>query len=64
MTLYSSMRFPDYVFQEYPKWVKGIDGESVIVNSKKEEDIVLGKASLEDTSKKKFSDEKLTLKKE
>ena len=37
MTLYSNMKFPPYVYREYPKEIKRADGSTVIVNNQREE---------------------------
>ena len=34
---YPTMEFPSYVYQEYPKWVPGANGEKVLVNNQSEE---------------------------
>jgi hypothetical protein len=34
---FSHLKFPDYEFREYPKWVKDASGNDVIVHSKSEE---------------------------
>lgn len=39
--MYPSIEFPDYEFQEYPKWVE-VDGNKVIVNSKEHHDELIG----------------------
>lgn len=30
---YASMKFPDYEYRAYPKWVKDLDGNDVLVTS-------------------------------
>jgi hypothetical protein len=39
---FSNMKFPEYEFQEYPKWVEGQDGKPVLVNDADEELATLG----------------------
>ncbi len=37
MTLYANMKFPPYVYREYPKWVTLADGSKVCVANQREE---------------------------
>jgi len=34
---FSHLKFPDYEFREYPKWVKDADGKDVLVETKADE---------------------------
>lgn len=34
---YAAMKFPEYVFREYPKMVKNKAGQSIVVNNQREE---------------------------
>lgn len=55
--LFSHIKFPEYKFQEYPKWVNDKDGKSVVVHTRDEEASVVappagespGEVSAEDT---------------
>ncbi len=35
--IYASMKFPDYKYQEYPKWVVKNTGERIVVSNQAEE---------------------------
>ncbi len=39
--VWEGKKFPSFVFQEYPKWVTGMDGKDVIVADKREEMAVI-----------------------
>jgi len=44
---FSGMKFPEYEFREYPKWVENQDGKPVLVNDADEELATLGVAKEE-----------------
>ena len=42
MSVYDNMKFPSYVFAEFPKWVKDVNGKEVVVETAEEEAEVTG----------------------
>jgi hypothetical protein len=42
--IFANMKFPEYQFQEYPKWVTNEAGEQVVVQNHDEELIATGKS--------------------
>ena len=42
MSIYDQIKFPDYEFKEYPKWVSPAGGDPVLVAGPEEERSVLG----------------------
>ena len=37
MNVFANLKFPEYKYQEYPKWVKRANGKEVIVQNQREE---------------------------